>query len=72
MAYKNSRFTSLSINLPAAMLKDVDDIVNTNRPFAKRHSVLVAVIYAGLEALGEEPTRLSHAMEGIEKLRGAA
>lgn len=45
MATKSkSRFESLSVNVPVQLVNKIDDQVEANAPFAKRHSVHLAAL----------------------------
>lgn len=58
-----SRPTKLSANVPLDLLRQLDQLVRANGPFATRHALLVAAIRIGVSELAANPSRLCAAFE---------
>lgn len=56
------RPAKLSANIPLALLRQLDQLVQANGPFATRHALLVAAIRLGVDELTANPSRLSDAL----------
>lgn len=57
-----SRPAKLSANIPLDLLRQLDQLVEANGPFATRHALLVVAIRVGIAELSLNPTRLSEAL----------
>lgn len=57
-----SRPAKLSANIPRDLLRQLDQLVHANGPFATRHALLVAAIRVGVEELVTNPSRLNAAL----------
>ena len=57
-----SRPAKLSANIPLDLLRQLDQLVQANGPFATRHALLVAAIRVGVGELAANPSRLIDAL----------
>lgn len=58
------RPAKLSANIPLDLLRQLDQLVQANGPFATRHALLVAAIRLGVGELVANPSRLIDALGG--------
>lgn len=58
-----SRPAKLSANIPLDLLRQLDQLVQANGPFATRHALLVAAIRVGVAELAVNPSRLIEALD---------
>ena len=64
-----SKFESLSVNVPIQLVDRLDQHVEANAPFARRHSVHLAALALGLDVLAADPRKLGEAARAVEQLR---
>jgi hypothetical protein len=59
---RSPNYEKLSANVPSNLLRQLEQLVRANGPFATRHALLVAAIRVGVAELSTNPSRLIEAL----------